>query len=260
MLDLDAATVIFQIINFAILAGLLYWLLFKPVMRAIQERARQKDGLIEELEQERQDVAARQAELDEAVSRLDEETASVLVLAREQAEAERVSMLQEAKAEVEEILVEAQADAYRVRRQAVDTFQTDLVNAILDVSGIIMHGTLPPEVHDSLVKQLSDRIWKLGRADIQRVETFRQSLGEREPTAHITTARSLTLEQQGLIARTFTALADRHVNLEVRVDTELVAGIKVRIGDIIVDSSIAGQLSELRDQAKAELEERIADE
>ena len=260
MLDLDAATVIFQIINFAILAGLLYWLLFKPVMRAIQERARQKDGLIEELEQERQDVAARRAELDEAVSRLDEETASVLVLAREQAEAERVSMLQEGRSEVEEILVEAQADAYRVRRQAVDTFQTDLVNAILDVSGIIMRGTLPPQVHDSLVKQLSDRIWELGRTDIQRVETFRQSLGDREPTAHITTARSMTLEQQGLMARTFTALADRHVNLEVRVDDGLVAGIKVRIGDIIVDSSIAGQLGELRDQAKAELEERIADE
>jgi F-type H+-transporting ATPase subunit delta len=111
-----------------------------------------------------------------------------------------------------------------------------------------------------LVRQLSERIWELGRTDIQRVEAFRSSLGEREPTAHITTAQSMTLEQQGLMARTFTALADRHVNMEVQVDDKLVAGIRVRIGDIVVDSSIAGQMDELREQAVTALRERIADE
>ena len=62
------------------------------------------------------------------------------------------------------------------------------------------------------------------------------------------------------MARTLTALADRHVDLEVRVEPALVAGIRVRIGDIIVDSSIAGQMDELRDQAMSELEERIAND
>ena len=74
------------------------------------------------------------------------------------------------------------------------------------------------------------------------------------------TAESLTLEQQGLLARTFTALADRHVALEAQVDSKLVAGVRVRIGDIIVDSSIAGQMDELRERAVNALQERIADE
>jgi len=85
-------------------------------------------------------------------------------------------------------------------------------------------------------------------------------LGDREPTAHVTTAESLTLEQQGLLARTLTALADRHVDLEVRIDPDLVAGVRVRIGDIIVDSSIAGQLDELRDKALDALNEQIIEE
>jgi len=89
---------------------------------------------------------------------------------------------------------------------------------------------------------------------------LRRSLGQREPTAHISTAQALTVEQQGLMARTLTALADRHVDLEVRVEPALVAGIRVRIGDIIVDSSIAGQMDELRTQAMSALEERIADD
>jgi F-type H+-transporting ATPase subunit delta len=99
----------------------------------------------------------------------------------------------------------------------------------------------------------------MGRTDIQRVEAFRQSLGQREPTAHITSAQSLTIEQQGLMARTLTALADRHIDLEVQVDSDLVAGIRVRIGDMVVDSSIAGQLGELQEQVIAALAERITD-
>ncbi len=62
-----------------------------------------------------------------------------------------------------------------------------------------------------------------------------------------------------MIARTLIALADRHVDLDLQVAPELVAGIRVRIGDIIVDSSIAGQLDELRGQVVSSLQERIAD-
>jgi hypothetical protein len=134
------------------------------------------------------------------------------------------------------------------------------VDGILDVSGMIIRNTIPDSVHDLLVRQLSERIWELGRSDIERVEAFRNSLGEREPTAHITTAKSMTLDQQGLLARTFTALADRHVDMEVQVDQGLVAGIRVRIGDIIVDSSIAGQMEELRDRALEALNEQISEE
>ena len=260
MLELDAATVVFQIINFLILAALLYRLLFRPAMRTIQKRVQEREHLLRELERDRRTVALRRAELDERLSRLEEEAANILALARERAEAERAELLQQAKAEVEQILVEAQADAYRVRRQSVDTFQAELVDAVLEVSAIIIRNTVPDDVHDSLVRRLSERIWELGRTDIQRVEAFRQSLGEREPTAHIVTASSLALEQQGLMARTFTALADRHVNIEVQVDPKLVAGVRVRIGDIIVDSSIAGQMDELRDQAMVALGERVANE
>jgi F-type H+-transporting ATPase subunit b len=259
MLELDVATVVFQIINFGLLAGLLYWLLFKPITRTIRRRAEEKEGIVRELERERQAVSVRRAELDEQLSRLEEESANTIALAREEAERERLDLLGEAQAEVEQILVEAQADAYRIRQQAISTFHADLVDAILDVSGTIMGNVLPPEVHGSLVRQLSNRIWEMGRTDIQRVEAFRQSLGQREPTAHITSAESLTIDQQGLMARTLTALADRHIDLEVQVDPQLVAGIRVRIGDIVVDSSIAGQLDELRGQVVAALEERMAD-
>ena len=257
MLNLDLPTVIFQVVNFLIFFGVLYWLLFKPVTATIRKRREDTERALRDLERERQAAAVQRATLDERLSRLDEESASRLAIAREEAEQERARLLSEAREEVEQIVVEAQADAYRIRSQAVDAFHSDLVDAILDVSGTIIRNTVPDAVHDALIRQLSERIWELGRTDIERVEAFRGSLGEREPTAHVTSAESLQLEQQGLLARTLTALADRHVDLEVQVDPSLVAGVRVRIGDIIVDSSIAGQMNELRDSALEALNEQI---
>jgi len=260
MLSIDLATVIFQIINFAILAGLLYWLLFKPMQKTIRQRAEEKAGILAKLEAEREKATRLNTELEERLANLEQEFESTADEIRQEAEREREHLLQDAQAEVEQVLVEAQADAYRVRRQAVESFHADLVDAILDVSGIVIGNVVPEEVHGSLVRQLSNRIWELGRTDIQRVELLRRSLGQREPTAHIITAQALTVEQQGLMARTLTALADRHVDLEVRVEPALVAGLRVRIGDIIVDSSIAGQMDELRGQAMSALEKRISDD
>ncbi len=260
MLNLDIWTIAFQIINFLALVAALYYLLFRPVMRSVKERAAEKEQLAHELAQERQEAARLQAELEARLAHADEEVATIIATARERAEAERKALLQETRAEVERILIEAHADAHRLRQQAVDESHENLLDAILEISGWAIGRTAPPEVHDALVQQLSDRIWELGRSEMERVETFRRSLGDRTPTAYVTTARPLSPEQQGLLARTFTALADRHVNLELKTDPSLAAGIKVRLGDTLVDHSIGGQLAELRETVSLALKERMAGE
>ena len=260
MLNLDIWTIAFQIINFLALVAALYYLLFRPVMRSVKERAAEKEQLAHELAQERQEAARLHAELETRLAHTDEEVAAIIATAREQAEAEQRVLLQETQAEVERFLVEAHADAHRLRQQAVDESHDNLLDAILEISGWAIGRTAPPEAHDALVQQLSDRIWELGRSEMERVETFRRSLGDRTPTAYVTTARPLSPEQQGLLARTFTALADRHVNLELKTDPALAAGIKVRLGDTLVDHSIGGQLAELRETVSLALKERMAGE
>jgi len=260
MLNLDVATIAFQILNFLVLAALLYYVLFRPVMRNMKERAAEREQLARQIAEDRQEAARLRAELEARLTHADEEAAAIIATAREQAEAERPALLEEAHAEVERILVEAHADANRLRQQTADDFHDDLLDAILEISGQVIGRVSPPELHDALVQQLNDRIWELGRSEMERVETFRRSLGDRDPTAYVTTARPLSPEQRGLLARTFTALADRHVNLELKTDPALAAGIRVRLGDTLVDHSIGGQLDELRETVSKALEERVTGE
>lgn len=257
MLSLDLTTIIFQAINFLVLVVILDRVLFRPILRKAAERVGERERLARELAEERQSAAALRADLEQKLLQLDQERDQWAAQMREEAESDRLELLKEARAEAEQILVEAEADSYRLRQQAMDDFHEQLVSAILDISAAITTRNAPPAVHDSLVQGLSDRIRELGRAEMDRVEAVRRSLGDREPVAYVTSARELSGDQQALLARTLTALADRHVNIELSIVPQLVAGLKVRLGDTVIDNTLAGQLEELRQQASLALREQF---
>jgi len=257
MLNLDAATIVFQIINFLVLVYLLNRFLFQPILRQAAERAAEKERLMKKLAAERQEVAQLRAELEEKQMQMQEVADKVVQETRERAEAERNALLKEARQEAELLLVQAQSDVLRLQQQALTDFQEQLVTAILDISGNVVLRVAPPEAHDALVRGLNESIRELGREEMQRVEALRRSLGTREPVAYTASARELSAEQEGQLARILTALADRHVNIELTTDPSLVAGLRVRLGDTVMDNSIAGQLQELRDDVLGTLKERF---
>lgn len=260
MLNIDWATIAFQVVNFLVLAGALYYFAFRPVMKRVQERRAEKEAMMEQIKEERQEAEELRQRLEERLSDAEEEADDIIAEAQKQAEAERQRMLEDVEENIEEMLDDARQEVQQMRQQAVDEFHDELIDAILDVGTEMIRQAAPPEMHDTLVAQLNDRIWEMGREEMERVRAFRQSLGERTPTAHVAAAEPLTSEQQGELARTLTALADRNVDIEIETSPSLAAGMRVRLGDIVIDNSISGRLDELREEAAQALEERLADE
>jgi len=122
MLDLDISTILWQIFNFLIFAGLLYYFLFRPMSARIKAVAAEKEQLQQELLADREAAAALRVELEARMEGMEEEAARIVEEANNRAELDRVALMQEVQAEVEHILTEAQVDAYRLKRQAVDEF------------------------------------------------------------------------------------------------------------------------------------------
>jgi ATP synthase F0 subunit b len=260
MLELDIATVLWQMVNFLVLFAALYFLLFRPMMRRIRERANEKARVMEKLREDQSEAEALREELESRLANAEDEAESIVEKAKSQAEVERAELLQEAQAEVERILAEAQTDASRMKRQAIEEFHEELLQGVLDVSGLVIGRVAPEDMHNSMVQQLSDSVWELGRSDMRRVEVLRRSLGERTPTVMARTAKPLSPEQQGQLVRTFSALADRNVNIDLKVEPTLGLGMQVRLGDLVMDNTIAGRLDELRDSVGDALKEEIAGE
>ncbi len=260
MLNPNLTTVVFQIVNFLILAIVLYLLFFKPVMRSVQARVTRHEQMQAQLVEDQAEAARVRAELEKRLADLDEETAKLISDARERAEAERVAVLRQAQSEVAHRLVEAEMDAYRIRQQSVDEFHDQLVDAILEIGGQVTGQLAIPELHDAMVAQLCERVRDMSRRETARVEAFRRALGERTPTVTITSARPLSPDMQGLLVRTLSGLADRTPYMELRTDPALALGLSVRVGDLMIDNSIAGQLAGLRDSVSQKLQERLSHE
>jgi F-type H+-transporting ATPase subunit b len=260
MLNPDLFTILWQVVNFLVFAWLLYRFLFRPMSQRIKAVAAEKEQLQQELIADREAAAALRTELESRIAGTEAEAAALIAEAKNQAELDRVALMQEVQAEVEHILTEAQVDAYRLKRQAVDEFHEDLLRAVLDVSALTIGQVSPEQLQGALLKQLNDSVWELGRTDMQRVELLRRSLGTRTPVVIVRAARPLTAEQQGQLVRTFTALADRNITLDLKVDPVLGLGMRVRIGDLVLDNTIAGKLDTLQEEVMDILKERLANE
>lgn len=258
MLDLELETIGWQALNFLILFVALYFVLFRPTLSRVREHAEQKQRQSERLAQSIAEADELRGELERRLAAADQEAEAVIGSARDQAEVERAAAVEKARREVERILAEAHVDAYRLKEQELDEFRDDALRAVLDVSSLTIGQAAPAALHDSLVQQLCDSVWEMGQTDMRRVDMLRQSLGDRTPTVVIRTAHALTRDQQGLVARTFAALADRNVNIETKVEPALGLGLEVRLGDLVLDNTVAGRLESLRGTVADALKERLA--
>ena len=65
--------------------------------------------------------------------------------------------------------------------------------------------------------------------------------------AEIITARSLKKEALGRIERSLEGLTSKKIKSEVREDQDLIGGLVVKIGDLVLDGSIKAQLKGLKE-------------
>jgi len=253
MIELDLPTIIFQVANFLIMVALLYRFLLRPVMAKAAARAAERDRLMREIEEERERSIAARVQIEERLSRAEEEADEIINSAQEKVQAAQKALLQEAYEEAERIRQEAHEDAQRAWQRMILENYDHLLDTIVELSGAAIAAAAPPELHDTMVNRVHESILKLGQHDIARLEDFRRSLGDRAPTAEISTFRALTPAQQSQLANRLSALADRRVSMEITVDPSLGSGMRLRIGDLVIDSSIAGDLAVARENISASL-------
>jgi F-type H+-transporting ATPase subunit b len=260
MIDINITTIILEIINFLVLTALLFHFVFRPVIRRVEARAAEKERLRREILAEREETARLKDEMEALLANVHDEVNEIVTQAETRIDREQRSLVRSAQEEADRILNEAQTQAQEMQQHALEQFHERLLDSIISISARVVSKASPQELHDSLFQQLNDRIWELGRSDIRQVNRLRRSLGERAPVVHVETARELTTEQRRKLISTFSALADRSVELETNLNPDLAAGVSVRLGDIIVNSSIAAQLTELREEVAEMLERQTADE
>ena len=241
-MTIDWFTFIAQIVNFLILVGLLRWLLYAPIVRAMTQREQKiADRLNSALETQ---TAAEKTMEDyqEKSRRLDDEHQQLMKEYRIQAHAEYEKLLKEAKGDVESHRANWHSEFQREQEEVLSDLRRQVGHMGLETARRTLKELADAELEQRLCTVFVSRIEQL--SDQQRQEIMR-NMNNGESKIVIRSAFELPTTQReilrNLIQNTFASTE------EVRFEQskELVCGIEVDVGGYSISWNINDFLSEL---------------
>ncbi len=133
-----------QIVNFGLVVGVLTWLVYKPLLKVIDERreAARKAALVAE-EAVRQQQEMDQLKL-EQLRKLDEESGKFMESAKRHAETIRTELTDKAHREAEAILDRGRKQLAQERQEALDSLQGTLSSVVMRMTEKILEREFGP--------------------------------------------------------------------------------------------------------------------
>ncbi len=254
MLELDWATLLFQIINFVVLMALLGYFLFRPLRRKLDERGQ----IIAETLQRARDQEAEAKQLreqwEERMRTVAQQAEEIIHRAQVAANQRAAELLEQTRQRIDRLTEEMRSDLARQRDEIGAQHYDDLLDAIIDVSGSAVRSVTTRRTHDDLVTNFCASIYQMPQ---EEVDQFRRVMADRVPHAFVSTPVALTPDQTKTLTDTLSSLIDRHVELQVDIQPELVAGLQVRLADRLIDNSVRQHLSRIRNRVRQDLVARL---
>lgn len=116
---IDWKLLLAQGINFGVLIVALYFLLYKPVLKVLEERRLLVAKGVEDAERATEKLAGADKEAANVVAKADAEASTLVAHARESATAEKTRLLKEAEVRAASIAADAQARAKEVSAKSL---------------------------------------------------------------------------------------------------------------------------------------------
>ncbi len=254
MLDLDGATLLFQIVNFLVLLWLLNRFLFRPLRQKLGERRTTISDTLQNARDQEVEAAQLRKMWEERQRQAELHAEEILQQAQREAEDRRAELLEEARLQMDRLMEDMRSDLERQRDELLAVSYDDILDAIINLSGNVVQSVTTRRTHDDLVTNFAASIFQMPQSE---VEEYRQLMTGRVPTAFVTTPVPLTPDQTRTLADTLSSLIDRRVELQVQVEPELVAGLQVRLADKLIDNSVRNQLNRIRERVRQDLMARM---
>jgi len=208
---IDWFTVGAQALNFLILVWLMKRFLYKPILRAIDEREKRIAAELADADQKRADAAQAEATLQAKNTAFDEARADLLAQATDDAQAERKRLLEAAR---------AAADALGAKR--AETLQTETRQ---------LHQALRRTTQDAVFAISRRALGELGSVELEErlVDVFLRRLRELDETARTTLADALAASTGSATVRTaFELPAEQRAAVQEAVNVAFSADVSLR--------------------------------
>jgi len=248
MLDINLSTLLLQVANFLIMAYILTRFLFKPLKEMLDKRAQQATKAMDEAEEATREAERLRLEYEKKHDNIDAEFAALKNEARIVIDQTRQQMLQEAYDEIEAMRARAQEEVEQQRSEALRLHRIKIGELVTTLIQRMMKDILTPQVHQAYLDAFLDQLRSV------QLNGRISSNGEETISAELITATPLAPESETRVAAILETAISHPVDMTCRVDPDVITGAMVRLGDMLIDGSLQGQLQQLRSRYEAEIE------
>ncbi|MFO7867174.1 MAG: F0F1 ATP synthase subunit delta [Candidatus Aminicenantes bacterium] len=253
-MEIDLFTFIAQIINFLILIILLRQLLYKRIVKAMDEREGRIQARLEGAEK-KQEKADQEAEsYRRKQEELEQKKQSIITKAEQEADEKKQDLLKKARQEVDGNQKKWRESLHRQK----DTFMTGL----RETAGRQIYAAVRKVLNDLADEELENQIirffiQRIENLDKGRKKELRSQLKESGGRVVIHSAFGIEKKLRESLKKAVNDLFDQGVELEFKKDSELVCGVELHARDQIIAWSIDSYLSELEEHMSRRLEDNL---
>lgn len=140
MLEIAPETLIFTVINIFILLGGLTFFLFKPVNKILKQRQEEIDQGFQEIDDKKAEIESKKAEYENALCGVDEEKAAILSETRQKASKEYDVIIADANNKAQGIVDAAKKNAEMEKAKIMEQANAEIAEIVIGATKVTMAG------------------------------------------------------------------------------------------------------------------------
>ncbi len=141
------------VINFVILFGLLGLVLYKPVMKMLDERSKRIKESLERAEATKEDYARAEGEVKKLISKAREDGQALVSQATQVGERLKEEAREGAKEEAQAIIERTRAELEEERDRIIDDLRREFVDISISAAEKVIKETLDKKMHRRLIEE-----------------------------------------------------------------------------------------------------------
>jgi F-type H+-transporting ATPase subunit b len=143
-----------QIINFALLLVLLYFIGYRPIRKMLDERSKKVKEGIDQAELAKEAAARAEEEVQRRLDEARKDGQLILAQASEMGERLKAEAREEARREAEALIVRARAEIGMERDEAIDRLRQEFADLAILAAEKVINETLDKERHRRLIQEV----------------------------------------------------------------------------------------------------------
>jgi F-type H+-transporting ATPase subunit b len=243
-MSFDPWTLAFQLLNFAVLLLVLFRLLFKPVRQIMAKRAAQVQAALDAADAAHAEAEAIRAGLALEQKRVGELRTGMLVKLQAEIEENRQRRLAGVAAEVQELLERGRGVLESEQRKSGEELRERARRSVTNYAAAVLADLADIEIHRALLRRLPAAFAKAG-AELAGLSN------PGEPVAVVVESAFALTDEETAALRDLVGKSIRVAGLTAAVEPLLLAGVRLRAADRLLDFSLRGQLDALAATLKA---------